>query len=287
MKKRTIVLLVLIVLSLAVFFGYRAWDGFRTDSTAPEITVAEQTLQVSVLDPRSMLLQGVTATDSADGDVTASLVVESVQLRDSSGTAEVRIAAFDSAGNVAKATRLIQYTDYESPRFTLSRALVFAQGTSFDVLNYIDVTDALDGDISHRIRATALDEVSIANLGTHDVEFRVTNSLGETVTLVLPVEVYPSSAYSGTVALNSYLVYLDQGDSFRAEDYLVSCTFIGETVSLSGGMPDGYVLQTSGKVDTGTPGVYEVSYKVTYARDVGTETHTYSGYTKLIAVVEG
>ena len=40
-----------------------------------------------------------------DGDVTASLVVERVNLTDSDGSISVSYAAFDSAGNVAKVKR--------------------------------------------------------------------------------------------------------------------------------------------------------------------------------------
>ena len=53
----------------------------------------------------------------------------------------------------------------------------------------------MDGDIQHRVRATALEEEAITALGTHQVRFQVNNALGDTRTLELPVEVYAADAY--------------------------------------------------------------------------------------------
>ena len=50
MKKRNWLLLLLIVLCLAAFFGYRKLDQLRTDTRAPQIHIDEQPLEVSVRD---------------------------------------------------------------------------------------------------------------------------------------------------------------------------------------------------------------------------------------------
>ncbi|MBQ7801730.1 MAG: hypothetical protein IJ375_05345 [Oscillospiraceae bacterium] len=290
MKKRKLLCLVLIAGCLAVFFGYRLVDRLGTDTKAPEITISPETPQVSVRDSRELLLQGVTAEDRTDGDVTASLVVESVKLTDSDGTVNVTYAAFDAAGNVAKAERQARYTDYESPKFSLSEPLTFAQNSGFNVFDIVTAEDMLDGDITHRIRVTSLDESSITALGTHQIEFRVSNSMGETVKLVLPLEVYLAGSYQATVELTDYLVYLPVGSAFNASSYLESYTRAGDVVSLSAGMPSGYTLRTDGTVDTGTPGVYSVDYRVTYTKEYAADpslNQSYTGYTRLIVVVEG
>lgn len=283
MKKKNWICLVLIAATLAVFFGYRAVARLAEDNSAPEISLEEQLLQVSVEDPESALLQGVTARDKRDGDVTASIVVESKKLKNSDGLLSVTYAAFDAAGNVAKAEREVQLTDYHSPRFTLSRSLDFVQGTSFDLLSIVGVEDVIDGDLQHRLRATVLDEVAVSNQGTHDVEFKVTNSLGDTVELVLPVEVYPSGTYLAELSLTDYIVYLNVGDAFRVEDYLSTYTYLREDVSLRNGLPTGYILRTTGDVDTGTPGVYTLGVKVSTSHS----EQLCTGYAKLIVVVEG
>lgn len=290
MKKRKWLYLLLIIFCLLVFGAYRAIDRVSTDTEAPKISMNSELLQVSVQDPKSALLRGMSANDSNDGDVTASLVVESMRLLDQDGTIMVTYAAFDSAGNVAKAQREVQYTDYESPKFSLSAPLIFTQNSNFDVLSVIGAQDVIDGDIQHRIRATSLDETSIAMPGSHSVQFRVTNSLGDTVEHILPVEVYPAGTYAAELTLSEYLVYLPVGASFRPEAYLGKFTLNRETTSLEGGLPRNYTLHTAGWVDTQTPGVYSISYTVTYTpeNDVRSEYNkTYDGYSKLIVVVEG
>ena len=290
MKKRNWLLLLLIVLCLAAFFGYREYDQLHTDTRAPKIYLDEQPLEVSVEDDRSALLTGVTAADNVDGDVTDSLVVESVNLLSSDGAISVGYAAFDSAGNVAKATREGRYVDYESPRFTLSAPLIYTLDRSFDVLGTVGAVDVIDGDIQHRVRATVKDGKAVTTLGSHRVQFQVTNSLGDTVSAIFPVEVLSPGVYNATLELTDYLIYLPKGSSFNAEDYLSSFTWLGEEYSLEGGLPEDYALRTRGTVRTGYPGVYAIEYRVTYTdRDEKNPDfdRKYTGYSKLIVVVEG
>lgn len=290
MKKRNWLLLLLIALCLAAFFGYREYDQLRTDTRAPKIYLDEQPLEVSVADDRSALLTGVTASDNVDGDVTDSLVVESVNLLSSDGSISVGYAAFDSAGNVAKATREGRYVDYESPRFTLSAPLIYTLDRSFDVLGTVGAVDVIDGDIQHRVRATVKDGKAVTTLGSHRVQFQVTNSLGDTVSAIFPVEVLSPGIYNASLELTDYLVYLPRGSSFNAEDYLSSFTWLGEEYSLEGGLPEDYALRTRGTVRTGYPGVYAIEYRVTYTdRDEKNPDfdRKYTGYSKLIVVVEG
>lgn len=279
MKKRNFLCLFLIAASIAAFLGYQALDRIRTDTKAPVITIGESTEAISVFDPQSTLLTGVTATDNRDGDVTGSLVVEKVRLTDSNGTIKVSLAAFDKAGNVAKAERTLQYADYQRPTFSLNAPLNFIQGTSFEVLNVIQAEDALDGDISHRVRATSLADSSISSLGTHDVKFSVTNSLGDTVEQVLPVEIYAAGEYNAKLELTDYLVYMPRGSVFDAKSYLSTFSAGTGVIYLGSGVPADLTLKINGSVNTQQAGVYSVSYTVS-------NTY-YTGYSRLIVVVEG
>ena len=289
-KKGNILLVLLIIVCAAVFYGYRTLDMMRTDNDAPEIYMDAQIPEVSVKDPKSALLQGIAAEDRRDGDVTASLVVERIELLDSDGSLQVSYAAFDKAGNVAKAQREAKYTDYESPKFTMAEPLFYRHGTNFDVLKTMGATDVIDGDIQHRIRATTLGDVSIAEMGTHTVRFQVSNSLGDTVTLELPVEVYDPDMYDATLMLKTNLVYLKKGSIFAPGAYLQTFTFRGENTDLQGTLPRDYTLKTEGKVDTGTPGVYPVEYRVIYTLRHETDparNQEFVACSKLIVVVEG
>ena len=283
MKKKNIRCLILIALCLAVFFGYRSFDALRTDTTPPEIHIGAEIPEISVYDDHSLLLSGITATDRRDGDVTGSLLVERIQLLDHDGTAKIVCAAFDSAGNVRKADREFRYTDYKSPEISLSGPLTFELNSGFDILRVVSAEDLQDGDLSHRVRATSLDGSAVTTLGTHEVELRVTNSLDDTVELVVPVEVYAPGLYNATLTLTDYLIYLDKDAHFNPQRYLKDFVRGAVRTSLTGGMPANFTLTTTGEVDTSTPGVYAVGYTVTYAANGQSNL----GYSKLIVVVEG
>ena len=95
--------------------------------------------------------------------------------------------------------------------------------------------------------------------------------------------------YQASVSLTDYLIYLPVGATFNPKDYLNSFSMGNETTSLENGIPKDLSLQTVGTVNTKIPGVYSVGYTVTYAvTNTGNpgESRTYSGYSKLIVVVE-
>lgn len=278
-KGGKIALLLGCVVCIAAFEGYRVLSRSAQDHTGPELSFDTQQIQVSVQDPESVLLQGVTARDDQDGDVTGTVVVEGVSNLADNHTAKVTYAAFDKAGNVTKAQREVVYTDYRSPTFRLSQPLVFQSGTSFNVFQYIHAEDLVDGSLDSRIKATLVSgSTAVTAEGIHRVEFRVTNSMGDTSTLTIPVEVYPSGMYHGTVTLRENLVYLQKGSAFEPMDYLEQYQ-VGETVYTQFDGTEGVSVSLDGdQVDTSTPGVYSVSYTVTD----GVNT----GYTRLTVVVE-
>ena len=290
MKKQNWMWILLILLALGAFVGYRALDAVRTDTRPPEIRMDGTAPAVSVNDPKSAMTAGITATDWEDGDVTDSLVVENISLLSSDGTLSVSYAAFDAAGNVAKGQREMKYTDYRSPRFTLKQPLIYRQGQTFDVLANIGAQDVVDGDIQHRVRATVLGEGNLTQTGTHVVRFQVTNSLGDTHIQNLPVEIIAEDFYDADMELTSYLVYLPRGSVFNPESYLKSFTRQGRLMDLTGGLPARYTLQTKGQVQTQSPGTYTVEYTVTYTEENEKNpaaAREYVAHSKLIVVVEG
>ena len=284
MKKRSVVFhFFLMFVACAILAGYIVLDRMSTDSESPRIKMDSTQITLSVQDPKSALLQGVTATDNVDGDVTDALVIESVYGVKEDNRRVVSYAAFDSAGNVAKAEREVIYTDYHSPRFTLNAPLAFVYGRSFDVLTIIDAEDVFEGDISNRVKATMLSgSRSITEEGIHEVQFRVTNSLGDNVQLVLPVEVYASGNYDAQLTLKEYLVYLPKGGAFNRASYLQGFNYLDMTVDMTRGIPSNMSVRYDGQVDTSTPGVYSVGYTVSCTFN----ERTFTGYSKLIIVVE-
>lgn len=205
-----------------LYYYYFIW---LDDVTAPVITMEEQTLQVSVFAEDADLLAGVSAQDERDGDVSKSLVVESVANINEENQVTVTYAAFDSAGNVTKAKRMVTYADYKAPVFGLRDALVFQEDMASDILRYVSARDMVDGDISGNVKGTLVSDTrTLSYAGLHQVEFRVTNTLGDTARLTLPVDVYPAGSYNAAVGLTDYLLYLKKGADFYPEQYLKSFT---------------------------------------------------------------
>jgi hypothetical protein len=142
--RRNVLFILVLVFCIGAFSLYLLIDRQNADRGRPTITVSGEALELSVQDPKEAYLQGVTAFDDKDGDVTASLVVSSVRLVDTDGTIEVTYAAFDKAGNVTSTVRNARYTDYVSPRFTANQSLTFPAGPNFDLLKIMQAQDVLD-----------------------------------------------------------------------------------------------------------------------------------------------
>ena len=277
-KKGKWALLVITVLCCLGFAAYLVYTRQIADNTPPEISFTSDLLEVSVEASEDDLLAGVSALDAKDGDVTNSILVEGISGLSSDQLAIVTYAAFDKAGNVAKSQRTLRYTDYHSPRFSLTAPLIFRSGSSFDLLKFISAEDVMDGILDNRIKATLVSgEGALNEEGIYEVEFRVTNSMRDTAYLTVPVEIYPVGLYNATVTLTDYLIYVQQGDLFDYNDYLDTLQVGTETISLSS-IPSDVSVSYNSDVNLNTPGTYSVTYTL--------KKGSYTGYTRLIVVVE-
>ena len=119
------------ICSAAIYIGCRIYAGVMTDHTPPVISGSGDVIQVSVEDPQEKLLEGMAAEDDRDGDVTDSLVVQEISEFDDEGKRTVHYAAVDDSGNVSYYSRVMQYTDYQAPVFSLSAPLRFPMGGGF------------------------------------------------------------------------------------------------------------------------------------------------------------
>ncbi len=281
--RKNLPLLVFLAVVLAFFAGYRIWKKSATDTRPPVISFEPGVFEISVQDGTDVMLKGITVTDDHDGDVSASLMIEKIGVINEEHEFVVTYAAFDSSGNVSKARRTLRYTDYHSPRFSLRSPLLYPYGRDVDIVNRVNATDMIDGDISHRIKATVISEVAVSSEGVHDMLFRVTNSMGDTVELIMPAEIYPTGKYNAELLLTEYLIYVPVGENFDARDYLHYFKYDDTSVFLGSALPPAYRLTTRGNVDTSIPGVYPVSYTLSYSED----RITYTACSKLIVIVEG
>ena len=285
MRKKNLWLhLTVLIVSILVFIGYIQITNMRTDTTAPVIEMETSEIAVSVKDPEPALLQGISAYDAQDGDVFHSVIIESIYGMTEDHRATVTYAAFDKAGNVAKAQRQVHYTDYRSPRFTLSAAPVFEFGDNFDIMEIVGADDVIEGNIQRRVKATIMSKTTtISKEGIHDVQFRVTNSMGDSADIILPVEVYASDTFDSVLTLTNYLIYVSKGETVNPKSYLNKFTYVSETIDLITENNPNLEITVTGSVNTNVPGVYPISYLAEY--NLNNRVHT--AYTKLIVVVEG
>lgn len=107
-KKGLFILLGLVCIAVVAGSGVLV---INRDKTGPEIVVSEdRKIVYETEDDKAALLEGVTAVDEKDGDVSKSLRVESVQ-KNEDGSLEVTYSAVDHSNNATKLTCKVETVD--------------------------------------------------------------------------------------------------------------------------------------------------------------------------------
>lgn len=246
----------LFLLVLAGYVGLNLYVSRSVDRTPPVITCASDVVEVRVGASDAALLEGVTASDDVDGDLTDTVMVKGVSQLITADTAKVTYIAFDSSNNMSTASRTVRYTNYEKPRFSLDRPLIFLAGGKVQLLDRLRASDVIDGDLSDSIRVTT-QNVDASAAGVYSVTVQVSNSLGDVESLPLKVEIIGAGNVNPAVRLSEYIVYLSAGASYSPAGYITTPTDPG-------------MVEIESDVDTGLPGIYEVTY--TYRNDTVYQT---------------
>ena len=245
------------------------------------------------------VLEGIIANDAEDGDLKNKLIVEGMSRFISKGKRSATIAVVDSSDNITEVTREVVYTDYESPKFSLTAPLIFPVGTS-KLDGTIRAKDMIDGDITGKIRM----QTDVSDLGDREGSFNVTftcsNSLGDSVEIPLTIT-YDNKATDSAypkIKLSNYLVYVKQGTQVYPWNYVESLTADKRTYLKTieddkavQRVPDtesndkddvvgeeDFEIQYGG-LDCNVPGVYEVFLSYT-------DSQNRTGRTCLVIVVE-
>ena len=269
-----IVMLVLAALSVCGVIVYTVQKHRATGGASPEIRFAKDEISIRTGDGYEKMLEGVTASDAEDGDVTESVMVESVSKFVEKDVVDVTYVAYDSQNHVSRATRRVRYSNYQSPRFSMSGPMVFLTKNVADLMNFVKVSDVIDGDISVKAHASFDDTSStLASAGEHQVELSITNSLGDTARLLIPVRVMEDTPHSESIPLKTYLVYVAKGSEFDPAYYLADAD---QAANPAAGTS---TLQIDSGVNTSAAGVYAVDYSL--IRNEST-----AAVTRLIVVVE-
>lgn len=290
MKKIRVLSIIVFVLSFGAFIFFQVKHSRIDDRIAPRISMSSDAVEVSVNDNEEKILEGVSASDSNDGDVSDTLIVESMGQFLSPGRRNVTLAAVDKSGNVAKVTRQVTYVDYTPPVFELAGALRFPINTT-NVLENMTAIDCLDGDITRQIKVATSTYLDTTVADDYDVTFTVTNSAGDTSKLPCKVTIYDNATENGCpqFELSEYLIYVSEGTNVNPWNYVAAINMRGmhyerheDGILYS---PDGSLSITQsdvsikGEVDLNTPGTYEYKYKIT-------DTNNRTGSVRLIVVVQ-
>lgn len=241
------------------------------DHTPPVITSESDVLELSVNDDRNKLLEGLTATDDRDGDITDSILIGTHSKFISKGVCDITYLVFDSSNNVGKYTRRIKYTDYTEPVFSLTGPLMFSSGDTVSMFPKISLMDSLDGDISSKVKIV-VNDVDSSKVGTYYVTFEASNSYADVVNRKLPVNIVNDPIDGPRIELSDYLIYVNIGDKINPKKYLKS---VSDKYDSSTNTDKVSIIST---VDTRSAGVHQVKYEYTDSKGL-------TGHTFLIVIV--
>ena len=228
MDKLKIVCAVFFVAALALLGVYMVRDKAGQDRAEPVIKVDGDRIEVSVKDGEEALMQGVTAEDAEDGDLTDKVIVESIGRFGADGCRTVTYAVIDSDSLMGHATRKLAYTDYTPTRFSMDKPLSFEMGTT-NLTSRIFAFDSLDGDLTSSVKLTSEEGIEVNQSGIYKAQLKVTNSAGATTVLPVNIEIYDPAVRSSVplITLSDYVVYIARGADFDPAKYLQSVTTRG------------------------------------------------------------
>lgn len=230
----------------------------RGRSDAPVIVCSEEmTITASVNTTDEELLTYVTASDKQDGDLSDHIkVIRKKNFLDvKEKSAIITFAVSDSDNNVSSISRKLVFSDYHSPRISLSYDFIFPSNHSYRLGQYVTAHDVIDGDISAYTKIISTEFTNIK--GEYAINLKVSNSMGDTTEINFNAIVTDEDYFDTKVRLNDYAAYVSVGEEI---DYM---SRIKDIYNKS---PDKYdmddiVLDTTG-VDTSTPGVYNAFYRI-------------------------
>lgn len=255
MKRFRIMMFACFALSLIILAASSVQYLLRQDKTYPVITCPDEPLVISVTESsHENLCADVTAYDEKDGDLTANLMVDVAQR--SGGVAIATYSVVDKDNHIATQNREVRYTDYYTPRFSLSKALRYSVGSTIRIQDRLTVEDALDGDISDFIKVTVANVSSYAE-GVYPVTFQVTNHLGDTSTVTLEITVENYEPGEPEIFLTTYLVYVKAGETLNPKDFLKDVTN-AELSDVTWALPDKGFTEGTNRVEytcVGTKGI--------------------------------
>ncbi|SDA27736.1 Ig-like domain (group 3) [Ruminococcus sp. YE71] len=245
---------VLLFIAALALYVLTLINELKRDHTPPVINSVSDVVELSVKDDESKLLEGLTASDDVDGDLTDNIILSNLSHFTEKGVCKANYVVFDKAHNSAFYTRTVRYTDYTSPRFEIDQPLSYRLGSNVRFADSVRAVDSIDGDITQSIKIASAN-ISNFSEGVYPVRLEVTNRFGDKATADIMV-VVSAREYQQTLALKDYIVYIKKDSEFDPFKEITGTT----AVDGDGNKAQLKDIQINGSVDTSTPGCYSLVY---------------------------
>lgn len=250
-KKITIVVFVIVCVMFALGRVYI----MQKDSTAPVIESESKEIHVGVDYREQELLQGLSASDNRDGDITDEIMVGNISKFIETGVSKIKYVVFDENNNVGIYERMVYFDNYTSPKFELTQPLMYRLNSIVTLTDRLKAIDSIAGDISNKIIYSE-DNINRAEEGTYQITVKVKNEYGDLVQEDLPVNIVPYDEYGERLQLSTYLVYLKKQSTINPRDYIT------KAVNLNGENVDPAMVNIIQQVDTSVAGSGQFRYEL-------------------------
>lgn len=269
--KKWVKFLISIVFIYVIYFGFLfVVDRRQSTGNAPAFQVPTSVLTVSVHDDESALLENVKAVDDEDGDISSKVFVESISGFDENNYRTITFGVFDSDDNLTRATRTVQYTDYQKPEITLTRAICYTYvRTLDDFRQFVKAESVVDGDLTSSINV----DKEYYEGNNQYIVFSVTDSCGTTSVLTLKGDLLKEEM-NINIELSQYLIRVSPGTKINPLNYVedISGTGISSATLKE-------KLEITNNYNPYETGMYEYYYRISLANGD-------YGITKLVVIVE-
>ncbi|MEN3115552.1 immunoglobulin-like domain-containing protein [Lacticaseibacillus paracasei] len=192
------------------------------------------------------LMDGVSAHDVEDGDLTNKVVYANTVDINTEGTYQVTYQVADSAGHKTSATRDVVVTN-DAPVIHVLGDNQTEVGHAFDLLQGVTADDYQDGDLTTEIKVAG--NVDTSKPGDYELTYAVTDKNGTVTTLKRSVTVF---ATAPTLDVSKVPTELKVGDQFNPKANVTAVSPYGDVI-----------VAVDGSVDTSKPGSYELAYTAT------------------------
>ncbi len=257
MKLLKIILIVLLMLVTASHVGLNYLTE-KNSGNAPVISSDVDEIQIPCAYKKEDLLQGLTAIDAEDGNITEKILIGGFSDFTERGVSSLEYAVYDKDGNIGTFIRKVKFSDYTPPRIIIFSPFVFkATSNKYNMPSlYLEGWDKLDGDISKHLLITS-DTVDYSEPGNYTASVYLKNSFGDTVNMDLPIHILDPGKNGYAIELKEPMIYVNKGAAVNPEEYIVAVRNEYTNTIIP---REYYELRIYSGVDTSKDGIYEIQY---------------------------